>query len=275
MKLLAVSALALLLAGCVGGPPAAVGDVVSLRIDSYDADTGALLRIGENRTFEVLSGGSGLGIEFERGFIGLQTDDAVSLVVPGNPQASFQTNTPLTFEREFGPNRLVETYPTSDVQAFVGHPLTVGEEFSAGKARLRVESIQGDDAVLRLLVEDGARILDDAAMYAVYRVEGDAYFVRLEPIVGAVFVVDRDHPALGLPAGAYLQLEPTETELRLGYTSQPGPFPQGVGHASVRLEITVEHVAKSVDAGTPGDNFAVRGSPQLQGKPSLQPVPSN
>jgi FKBP-type peptidyl-prolyl cis-trans isomerase 2 len=287
MKTIQFLLLAALLAvgsGCTGLPEGAAdfGDTVTVRVAVMDAN-GTALRPERTATFTLGSGGSGLGLGFEREVRGLVQGENATFSVSDDPSLGFTT--PKSVPRHLQPITMRQDAPRSDFEASLG-PASVGQEFDAfyiytgtvtGVTATRVNftittstlDANGQPTVQEDAVPVGATLVTTP--------DGTFLQRELRPIVGATFTINPPTPQqpapLGLAPGTYRTLGATEDEIQYAYSSSGSTDLIG---RDLRFKVTVLRIVAGDHEVAPvcedeeqqkGCNYASRDAPYLNGDP--------
>lgn len=273
LLLLAATA-ALLLSGCAGltGLPAGaadLGDTVTVRYAIHDLD-GNVLRPERTATFVVGTGGSGLGLGFERGVRGHLVDENTTITVRDDPSLGFGKT--VEVERELQGIEQVQDAPRRDFEANVG-PATVGQTFPAfGIYTATVTGFTAD--LVNFTIEAQPDQHDPVpSVGAVLVSQGDGATIhrRLDPTVGATFVINPPTSAnpntpLGLAPGSYKTLGATEDKLQYAYSSSGSLDLVG---KDLRFTFTITGIRPGSHDVEPVDgNYVARPSPYVNGDPA-------
>lgn len=282
IQFLLLAALLLSGAGCTGLPEGAAdfGDTVTVRVAVMDAN-GTAVRAARTATFVIGSGGSGLGLGFEREVRGLTQGENATFTVSDDP--SLGLTTPVSVSRHLQPITMHQDASRADFEASLG-PATVGQEFEAfiiytgtvtGLTATRVNftittselDADGEPTVQEDTVPIGATLVTTP--------DGTFLQRELRANVGATFTVDPPTPQrpapLGLKAGSYRTLGSTDDEIQYAYSV--GGTSDLVGRelhfrVSVLRIVAGEHEVAPVCADEEAGkdcNYAARDTPYLNG----------
>lgn len=278
--LLAFAAAVLLLSGCFGLPEgsANTGDLVSVRYTAADLDSGETLREDESASFDVGSGASGLGLQFERAVRGHLAGDTFDVVVRDDPSLDYSET--VEVNRSLAAIPIEQTAPRDDFVTYVGEP-TVGLTFPAyGIYTGRVTGSTDDTVEFRIEAEDGQEDpVPSVGATLVTHVGATTLTRELEPLVGATFSIAAPSPfqpntPLGLEPGSYKVVGSSGDKLQ--FLRSASSQADLVGR-DLRFTVTVVAVTPQ-GAPVPTDgNFGVRSSPMVNGDPSAalsQPLPA-
>ena len=273
LSLVAVAAL-VLTAGCTGltGLPAGSadnGDTITVRYSAKDAD-GHVMRLERSTTFVLGSGGSGLGLAFERELRGHRVDENITFALPDDPTE---------VDRELQGIPQQQDAPRREFEANVG-PASVGQTFPAfGIYTATVTGVTADRVNFTIDAQPHQRNdVSSVGAVLVSDPDGETIHRTLDPTVGATFVINpptQSNPQtpLGLAPGSYKTLGATATKLQYGY-SPTGNFTL-IGHELhykvTILRLTVGDHTIAPECKDPetekGCDYAVRPSPYVNGDP--------
>lgn len=284
VSLLLLAALLMAGAGCTGLPDGAAdfGDSVTVRVTVTDAN-GTVVRPERTATFVVGTGGSGLGLGFEREVRGLVQGQNATFTVTDDP--SLGMTTPVEVPRRLQPIPMHQNASRSDFEASLG-PATIGQQFDAfiiytgtvtGITATRVNftitttvfGADGQPTVQEDPVEVGATLVTTPR---------DGVLERdLRANVGQTFTINPPTPQrpapLGLKPGMYRTVGQTADEIQYAYS--PGGSTDLVGR-ELHFKVTVLRIVAGAgevepvcedEAGRKDCNYAARDSPYVNGDP--------
>lgn len=262
------------LSGCLGIPAGAInhGDSVQAVVTVTDLDSGELLVNGRTVEFQVGSGNSGLGFEFERQLIA-QTDDFNGVLeIRNDPSTQWSgvVETEARFESD-----LIQQVPRDQFEPTFGTP-TVGMEFHPNGVFFPYEVTSVTDSAVfykPVPAENQRDPIPVVGAILVSYVEGDQLVQVLEPNVGAVFRILPPSPfnpttPLGLEPGTYRTLGGDGDVIR--YEQSKATNPDIVGH-DLRITVRVVNVRASgapMDVEPVNGNVGIRQSLYINGAPS-------
>ena len=269
LLLLAATAV-LLLSGCTGLPAGAadLGDTVTVRYAIHDLD-GNVLRPERTATFVVGTGGSGLGLGFERGVRGHLVNENTTLTVRDDPSLAFGKT--VEVDRQLQGIDQVQDAPRRDFEANVG-PATVGQTFPAfGIYTATVTGFTADRVNFTIEAKpDQHDPVPSVGAVLVSQGDGTTIHRSLDPTVGATFVINpptstNPNTPLGLAPGTYKTLGATETKLQYSYSSSGSLDLVG---KDLRFTFTITSIRPgSHDVEPVGGNYVARPSPYVNGDP--------
>jgi FKBP-type peptidyl-prolyl cis-trans isomerase 2 len=268
-----------LLSGCFGLPEGAAdtGDLVTIRYDAIDAETGQALHSNRSATFDVGSGASRLGLGLERAVRGHLPGDAFTVTIEDDPTLAFDGT--VEVNRTLAPVPIHQTAPADDFRQYVGEP-TVGTTFPAyGIYTGRVTGSNATVVEFDVLAEDGQEDpVPSVGAVLLTRVGATTLTRELVPVEGSTFTINPPSPfqpttPLGLEPGSY-RVEGAEGDKIVFSHGQADA--QLIGK-TLRFDVTVVSVSAGQDVVPTSGNFGVRNSPQVNGDPRAvleQPLPA-
>ncbi len=265
------------LSGCLGVPAGAIGPGanISAVVTVTDADSGETLIFSQGMNFEVGSGRSGLGFEFERALIGKSSDYEGTLVVRDDPSVAWRG--PVTAQARFE-SPLVQQISLGQFSQAFGTPVE-GDVFSPANSFFdyQVVAVSGDLVSYMPLPEQGQRDhVPTVGAYLVTTVEGDTLVQTLEPDVGATFRVLPPSPfnpntPLGLQPGSYRTIGGDGDTIQFEHSRVSNPDLAGRDLAIEVSIRTVQPGSNPLQEPFEG-NYGMRSSTSVNGSPN--PIPN-
>lgn len=265
-----LAALALVAAsGCFGLPEgsADVGDQVVVRYTAIDAATGATLRANQTASFTLGTGGSGLGIPFERELRGAMQGETVEVAL--DEDAATQI---VEVSRALPSIPAVQSANRTAFDRSTAGPAVLGKTFPYSIYTVRVTGVT--NTTVDMEIDVPANMVTPYPLLGVnLRSErvGDEVVRTIDPINGTrINIEPPTSPTAGTPfglnPGQYIVLGATATEMQLATS------PDFLGK-DVRVRATLVRVTSTGGAGEPVDrdgdtNYGVRTSPQVLGDPA-------
>lgn len=264
------------LSGCLGVPSGAIGPGASISavVTVTDADSGETLMFSQGMNFDVGSGESGLGFEFERALIGKSDDYEGTIIIRDDPSVEWQG--PVSAQARYE-SPLVQQIPIQQFSQAFGTPVE-GETFSPPNSFFdyQVVAVSGQTVSYKPLPEQGQRDeVPTIGAFLVTSVEGDTLIQVLEPNVGATFRVIPPTPfnpntPLGLAPGAYRTIGGDGASIQFEHSHVSDPNLAG-------RDLSIEVRVRTVQSG--GDpllepfegNYGMRDSTTVNGRANPTP----
>lgn len=274
-SVLLIALLLVPLSGCLGIPEGAIshGDSIQATVTVRDADTGELILSQRPLDFQLGSGNSGLGFEFERQLIAKADDFFGNIVVRGDPstQWSGTVDTQARFESD-----AVQQIPVAQFAQNFGTP-SEGQIFTPQFSFFpyKVLAVNGDMVSYTAMPEQGQRDpLPHIGASLRTSIEGDLLVQIVEPDVGATFRILPPSPfnpttPLGLQPGSYQVLGGDGETISFRHSQATNP--DVVGHdLDVTVRVTNVRASPGSSLVEPVDgNYGVRTSTYINGAPAL------
>lgn len=267
--LIAASCLAALLSGCFGVPEGAAGtgDLVTVRYSASELGAATPLRTNQTASFDVGSGASGLGLEFERAVKGHKPGETFTFTVRDDETLGFGQR--VEVNRSLADIPVQQSAALAEFQQYVG-AAAVNVTFPAyGIYTGRVTNVTASTVTFRIEAEDGQ--LDEVPSVGAVlesHVTPTAITRRLNPVVGATFTIQPPQPfqstPLGLEPGSYQVLGASEDKLELARSASRNTDLVG---KDLRFTVTVIAITPADESIPTDGNFGVRGSGQVNGDP--------
>lgn len=256
------------LSGCFGDPnAAAMGDDVTVNWTAYDPSTGVPVASGQDLTFTIGSGQSGLGRDFERQMIGQHAGNTWTFLSEEDPSRPYG-GVITTPRDQLEPFAAVQQIDVPRFTSAIGEP-TEGMTFDVGFYQGVVQTIESNTVTYEIMPRENQHDhVDFVGIILRTEVRQGTIHQILEADVGVKFTVDEptpfnpNPPLENLVPGLYVTLGMTDTDIVYGYS--------GTDHGTdlaipLEFEVTLVTLTKAAPVAFDDSSFADRQSPVLFG----------